>query len=65
MPSSGATHHVSRHGPASRVRERYGAWAESGITGLGLTTRQPQALEVLAECAREHPARGVDPVATS
>jgi alkanesulfonate monooxygenase SsuD/methylene tetrahydromethanopterin reductase-like flavin-dependent oxidoreductase (luciferase family) len=46
-------------GPEARIRERYGAWAESGITSLGLTTRQPRALEVLAECAREHPARGV------
>ena len=47
-------------GPAERIRERYGAWADSGITGLGLTTRQPQALELLAECAREHPAVGVE-----
>ena len=52
-------------GPAARIRERYGAWADSGITGLGLTTRQPQALELLAECAREHPARGVDAVAAT
>ena len=48
-------------GPAARIRERYGAWADSGITGLGSPTRQPQALELLAECAREHPARGVEP----
>ena len=47
------------------LRERYGPWADSGITGLGLTTRQPQALDVLAECAREHPARGVDAVAAT
>ena len=47
-------------GPVARIRERYGAWADSGITGLGLAARQPQALELLAECAREHPARGVE-----
>ena len=28
-------------GPAERIRERYVAWADSGITSLGLTTRQP------------------------
>ena len=43
-------------GPVSRIRQRYDAWAESGITSLGITTRQHEALEVLAECAAEHPA---------
>ena len=52
-------------GPESRIRERYGAWAESGITSMSLGTRQPQALEILAACAREHPARGVDAVAAT
>lgn len=51
-------------GPVSRIRERYGAWADSGITSLGLTTRQPHALELLAECAKEHPASGVEASAT-
>ena len=51
-------------GPVERIRERYGAWADSGITSLGLTSRDPHALELLAECAREHPARGVDAVTT-
>ena len=46
--------------PASRIRERYAAWADSGITGLCLDTSQPQALELLAQCAREHPARGME-----
>ena len=49
---------------STRIRERYGAWADSGITSLGLTTRDPHALELLTECAREHPARGVDAVTT-
>jgi F420-dependent oxidoreductase-like protein len=52
-------------GPESRIRSRYAAWADSGITGLGLTTRQPHALEVLADCAREHPAQGVSAAATA
>jgi alkanesulfonate monooxygenase SsuD/methylene tetrahydromethanopterin reductase-like flavin-dependent oxidoreductase (luciferase family) len=52
-------------GPADRIRSRYEAWADSGISGLSLSTRQPQALELLAERAREHPARGVDAVSAS
>jgi F420-dependent oxidoreductase-like protein len=52
-------------GSPDRIRERYAAWAESGITGLTLNTRQPEALELLAECAREHPARGVEPATTA
>ena len=46
-------------GPTSRIRTRYDAWAESGITGLGIQTKDPAALVLLADCAREHPARGV------
>jgi len=46
-------------GPAARIRDRYAAWADSGITSLGIATRDPRALELLADCAREHPARGV------
>jgi F420-dependent oxidoreductase-like protein len=46
-------------GPPARIAERYHAWADSGITGLGLATSQPQALELLAASAREHPASGV------
>lgn len=46
-------------GPPARIRERYAAWAESGVTSLGVATRDPEVLELLAECAREHPARGV------
>ena len=49
-------------GSPERIRERYVAWAESGITGMSLATNQPAALELLAECAREQPAVGVQPV---
>ncbi len=46
-------------GPPERLRQRYAAWAESGITGLTLNTRQPEALELFASFAQEHPARGM------
>jgi F420-dependent oxidoreductase-like protein len=35
-------------GPAGRIRERYRAWADSGITGLTLVTEQPEAMELMA-----------------
>ena len=38
-------------GPPARIRERYRAWAECGITGLTVATEQPAAMELLAELA--------------
>ena len=38
-------------GPAGRIRERYRAWADSGITGLTLVTEQPEAMELMASLA--------------
>jgi hypothetical protein len=35
-------------GPLGRIRERYRAWADSGITGLTVVTEQPEALELMA-----------------
>jgi F420-dependent oxidoreductase-like protein len=35
-------------GPAARIRERYRAWAECGITGLTIVADQPEALELMA-----------------
>jgi len=32
-----------------RIRQRYGAWAESGITGMNVATSQPAVLELLAD----------------
>ena len=32
-------------------KERYQAWADSGITGLTLVTEQPQAMELMAQLA--------------
>ena len=36
-------------GSAARIRERYRAWEESGITGLTIRTEQDEALELMAE----------------
>jgi len=38
-------------GTPDRIRERYRAWADSGVTGLHIGTRQPAALELMAEIA--------------
>ena len=35
-------------GPKERIRERYRAWADSGITGLTVVTEQPEAMELMA-----------------
>ncbi|HET7341741.1 MAG TPA: LLM class flavin-dependent oxidoreductase, partial [Methylomirabilota bacterium] len=36
-------------GPPARIAERYRAWAECGITGLTVSTDQPEAMELLAK----------------
>jgi F420-dependent oxidoreductase-like protein len=38
-------------GSPARIRQRYRAWADSGITGLHVGTRQPAAIELMAELA--------------
>ena len=38
-------------GPAERIRERYRAWADSGITGMHVQTTQAEALALMAELA--------------
>lgn len=38
-------------GTPKRIRERYRAWAECGITGLHIGTRQTAAVELMAEIA--------------
>jgi F420-dependent oxidoreductase-like protein len=38
-------------GPASRVRERYRAWADSGVTALTVATQQVEAMELMADLA--------------
>ena len=39
-------------GPVGRIRERYRAWADSGITGLTIVADQEEALTLMAELAR-------------
>src|SRR5262249_18772643 len=38
-------------GPVARVRERYRVWADSGITGLTISTEQTDAIELMASLA--------------
>jgi F420-dependent oxidoreductase-like protein len=39
-------------GPPARIRQRYRAWGESGADSLNVRSRQPEALEAMAEAAR-------------
>ncbi|MFC7476359.1 LLM class F420-dependent oxidoreductase [Dankookia sp. GCM10030260] len=39
-------------GPAARVRARYRAWEDSGADALTVRSRQPEAIEVMAQAAR-------------
>jgi hypothetical protein len=36
-------------GPIARIKERYRAWEDSGLTGLTINTAQDEALELMAE----------------
>jgi len=38
-------------GPPARIKERYRACADCGLTGLTIRSNQPQAIEVIAEAA--------------
>ena len=38
-------------GPPARIRERYRAWEDSGLTGLTVSTDQTEAMELMAEIA--------------
>lgn len=39
-------------GPPARIKERYRTWLNTGATGLTVRSRQPEAVEVMAEAAR-------------
>jgi hypothetical protein len=43
---------MSLVGPVARIRERYRAWADCGITGLTVSVEQPEAMELMASLAR-------------
>lgn len=42
---------MSLVGPVQRIRERYRAWEDAGVTTLLVQARQPEALELMAEIA--------------
>jgi F420-dependent oxidoreductase-like protein len=39
-------------GPPDRIRQRFRAWEDSGATSLTVRSRQPEAIEVMAQAAR-------------
>ena len=39
-------------GPAARIRERYRLWEDCGADSLSVRSRQPEAIEVMAQAAR-------------
>lgn len=39
-------------GPPARIRERYRAWEDSGADSLSVRSRQPEAIEIMAQAAR-------------
>jgi F420-dependent oxidoreductase-like protein len=42
---------MSLVGPVSRIKARYQAWADSGITGLTIVAHQDEAMELMADLA--------------
>ena len=46
-------------GPPARIRERYLAWADAGLTGLTIGTRDPEVLTLMADLAGVRPREGV------
>jgi F420-dependent oxidoreductase-like protein len=39
-------------GPPARIKQRFRVWEESGATGMTVRSRQPEAIEVMAEAVR-------------
>jgi F420-dependent oxidoreductase-like protein len=44
-------------GPPARIRERYRAWEDCGADSLSVRSRQPEAIEVMAQAARLNQSR--------
>lgn len=42
-------------GPPARIKQRYRAWEDMGVTGLTVRAKSPDAVEVMAEAARLNP----------
>ena len=43
-------HEIARR-PAGRIKQRFRAWEDSGATSLTVRSRQPEAIEVMAQAA--------------
>ena len=41
-------------GPPDRIKQRFRAWEDSGATSITVRSKQPQAVEVMAEAARRN-----------
>ena len=39
-------------GPPARIKQRFAAWEDAGITGLTVRSKNPEAIEVMADAAR-------------
>ncbi|CAN5124700.1 LLM class F420-dependent oxidoreductase [soil metagenome] len=39
-------------GPPARIKERYRAWEDSGADSISVRSRQPEAIEIMAQAAR-------------
>ena len=39
-------------GPTARIRQRYRAWEDSGADSISVRSRQPEAIEIMAQAAR-------------
>src|SRR6202040_316269 len=39
-------------GPPERIKQRFRAWEDSGATSLTIRSRQPEAIEIMAQAAR-------------
>ena len=42
-------------GPPARIKQRFRAWEDMGVTGLTVRAKSPDAVEVMAEAARLNP----------
>ena len=42
-------------GPPARIKQRFRAWEDMGVTGLTVRAKSPDAIEVMAEAARLNP----------
>jgi alkanesulfonate monooxygenase SsuD/methylene tetrahydromethanopterin reductase-like flavin-dependent oxidoreductase (luciferase family) len=51
-------------GPPARIKQRFRAWEGSGATGMTVRSRQPEAIEVMAEAARLNRRNGRKPCAS-